>query len=332
MKAPMDPLFLLHENAYARIKDHLGPNLGPAQFALIKDDGTFWCEDEAVRTEEINATGAWMSNDFFRSGAARDFAIHVLKSSTLKWMQTASAGLDNPFFQDVLAKGIRISNSDAQARAIAEFVLAQLIAHFQPTRERFEAQKDHEWKRLGFREIYQTRWTIVGFGNIGSEIGKRAQGFDAHVTGVRRAEGAHAYADAMAKPEDLKTLLPESDVVVLACPLTAATHHLANTAFFSSLKENATLINIGRGDLIDEVALLAGLEAGKPDFAILDVFHEEPLQSDSPFWEHPKVEVSAHTSAFGSGTAGRGDELFLENLGKFLDGQPLRNEVDPRRV
>lgn len=332
MKTSKEPLILLHENAHTRIKDGLGALARQVQFVLLRDDGTFWRDGEAVRTGDVDVTGAWMSNDFFRSGASRDFAVHTLKSSTLKWMQTASAGLDNPFFQDMLAKGVRISNSDAQARAIAEFVLAQLISHYQPTQDRREAQRAHEWKRLGFREIYQTRWTIIGFGNIGSEIGKRARGFDAHVTGVRRTEGAHDFADTMANPDDLSTLLPNSDVVVLACPITEATHHLANLEFFSSMKEGSTLINIGRGDLVDEAALLQGLEAGKPDFAILDVFHEEPLPSGSPFWEHPKVEVSAHTSAFGSGTAGRGDELFLENLGKFLDGQPLRNEVDPESV
>lgn len=323
---------LLHDNAYTRIKDQLhaiSDDIAPVTF---KDDGTFWQEGKAIEMEALKADAAWMSNDFFRSDASRTFAIAVLKSETISWMQTASAGLDNDFFKNVMEKGVRISNSDAQARAIAEFVMAQVIDHYQPTEERREAQRSRKWKRFGFREIYKTRWTIIGFGNIGSEIGKRARGFDAHVTGIRRTPGDHPYADAMTTLDALPTLLPESDVVVLACPLTAATTSLVDAGFLAAMKDGSTLVNIGRGGLVDETALLAGLDEGKPDHAILDVFATEPLPEQSPFWAHDKVTVSAHTSAFGSGTRDRGDELFLENVEKFLGGDPLRNEVDPSRV
>lgn len=320
---------LLHHNAYTRIKDQLHAVSDAIEPVTFRDDGTFWLGDNELEARDLAPEAAWMSNDFFRGDAGRLFAIAVLKSDTLKWFQTASAGLDNDFFKNVLDKGIRISNSDAQARAIAEYVLAQVMAHYQPTEERREAQRAHQWKRFGFREIYQTRWTIIGFGKIGSEIGKRARGFDAHVTGIRRKPGTHDYADAMATLDDLPGLLPQSDVVVLACPLNEATQHLANTDFFGRMKDGATLVNIGRGGLIDEAALLAGLETGKPDFAILDVFDTEPLPNTSPFWSHTRVAVTGHTSAFGSGTGQRGDELFLENIAHYLKGEPLRNEVDP---
>lgn len=323
---------LLHENALARIRDRLEAVSGDLDLVTFQDDGTFMLNGSALDVDELRADVAWMSNDFFRGGASRAFAIAVLKSETLKWFQTASAGLDNEFFQNVMDKGVRLSNSDAQARAIAEFVMAQVIAHYQPTQERRAAQKARSWQRFGFREIYKTRWTIIGFGNIGSETGKRARGFDAHVTGIRRTPGDHAYADVMATMDDLPSLLPQSDVVVLACSLNDATSRLADAGFLAAMKEGATLINIGRGGLIDEAALLAGLDQGKPDFAILDVFDREPLPEESPFWAHERVAVSAHTSAFGSGTRDRGDELFLENVEKFLGGDRLRNEVDPSRV
>lgn len=323
---------LLHDNAYTRVKDRLHTISDDIKPVTFKDDGTFWQDGKVIEMEALRADAAWMSNDFFRSDASRTFAIAVLKSETIAWMQTASAGLDNDFFKNVMDKGVRISNSDAQARAIAEFVMAQVMDHYQPTEERREAQRSRKWKRFGFREIYKTRWTIIGFGNIGSEIGKRARGFDAHVTGIRRTPGDHPYADAMASQEALPSLLPQSDVVVLACPLTEATTRLADADFLEAMKDGATLVNIGRGDLVDEAALLAGLDLGKPDHAILDVFATEPLPKQSPFWSHDRVAVSAHTSAFGSGTRDRGDELFLENVGKFLGGAPLRNEVDPSRI
>jgi phosphoglycerate dehydrogenase-like enzyme len=328
----MTKTLLLHENAYQRVQDRLAQIDEPYSIVRLREDNTFFDGDKEIAEVDLSIDGAWMSNDFFRSDSARVFAVHILKSNSVKWLQTASAGLDNSFFQNVLEKGVRISNSDAQARAIAEYVMAQVLTHYHPTKERMEAQADHAWKRFGFRELYKTQWTIIGFGHIGMEIGKRARGFDAHVVGVRRSSGDHSYADAMATPDDLPDLLPQSDVVVLACPLSEATHHLANAAFFDQMKDGATLVNIGRGDLIDEPALLEGLDQGKPDFAILDVFAQEPLPETSPFWDHPRVAVSGHTSAFGSGTGGRGDELFLENLANFLAGRRLRNEVDPAKL
>lgn len=320
---------LLHDNAYTRIKGQLHGVSDTIEPITIRDDGTFWLGGTQVEADDIRAEAAWMSNDFFRGDAGRTFAITLLKSKTLKWLQTASAGLDSDFFKNVMDKGVRLSNSDAQARAIAEYVMAQVMVHYQPTEERRAAQQARQWKRFGFREIYQTRWTIIGFGNIGSEIGKRARGFDAHVTGIRRTPGTHDYADAMASLDDLPSLLPGSDVVVLACPLNEVTTRMADEGFFAAMKDGATLVNIGRGGLVDEAALLNGLDAGKPDYAILDVFDTEPLPEASPLWSHERVCVTGHTSAFGSGTGKRGDELFLENVAKYLKGEALRNEVDP---
>lgn len=323
---------LLHENAYSRIQDRLHALSEDIEPITINDDGTFTLNGAVLNEADLKADAAWMGNDFFRGGASRTFGIAILKSETIKWMQTAAAGLDNSFFRNVMDKGVRLSNSDAQARAIAEYVLAQIIAHYQPTEERREAQRARKWQRFGFREIYKTRWTIIGFGNIGSEIGKRARGFDAHVTGIRRTPGDHPWADAMANLHALPSLVPQSDVVVLACPLNEATRKLANAEFFASMKVGATLVNIGRGGLVDELALVEGLDAGKPNFAILDVFQTEPLPEESPLWTHSRVAVTGHTSAFGSGTRERGDELFLENVERFLSGERLRNEVDPKSL
>jgi len=107
---------------------------------------------------------------------------------------------------------------------------------------------------------------------------------------------------------------------------------MCDAAFFKALKPGAILINIGRGGLIDEDALRAGLDRGQPAHAVLDVFATEPLPPDSWFWDHPKVRVSAHTSNSGDGNLARGDELFLDNLARYLAKQPLRNEADPAEV
>jgi phosphoglycerate dehydrogenase-like enzyme len=127
-------------------------------------------------------------------------------------------------------------------------------------------------------------------------------------------------------------VLPEADVVVLACALNDETRGMCDEAFFRAMKPGAVLINIGRGGLVDEDALRSGLDRDQPGHAVLDVFRTEPLPADSWFWDHPKVRVSAHTSNSGDGNAGRGDELFLENLRRYLAKEPLLNEADPREV
>jgi len=119
-------------------------------------------------------------------------------------------------------------------------------------------------------------------------------------------------------------------VVVLAAPLNADTEGLADAAFFAAMKPGSMLVNVGRGALADEAALLAALAKGVPEHAVLDVFAAEPLPRDSPFWDHPRVTVSAHASAFGDGQAARNDAIFLENLRRRLTGAALLYAADPR--
>lgn len=316
---------LLYRPAYERIQPLLEAQGIEIEPILMEADGT-------LNVADAHPKAAWLSIDAMIGGPARDYFVAVLKSTSIKWVQTASAGLDNPIWAAIFKKGIRLTNSDAQAIAIAEYVLSQVLAHFQPTFERREAQSAHEWKRLGFREICATKWLIIGFGHIGSEIGRRARGFEAHVTGVRRSAEPHVHADQIITQSDIAEALPQADVVVLACPLNEATRLMVDEDFFAQMKEGSTLVNIGRGDLIDEDALVKALDKGIPEVAILDVFQTEPLPADSPLWDHPGIRVSGHTSAFGSGSRARGDQLFVENLKRFIAGDPLRNEVGPDQL
>jgi len=112
--------------------------------------------------------------------------------------------------------------------------------------------------------------------------------------------------------------------------LNDATRRLANDAFFDAIKPGALLVNIARGGLIDDAALLKALDAGRLAAAVLDVFHTEPLPAEDPLWAHPKIRLTSHTSFSGSGVRGRWDQLFLDNLPRFVRGEVLLNEVDPR--
>jgi phosphoglycerate dehydrogenase-like enzyme len=169
---------------------------------------------------------------------------------------------------------------------------------------------------------------IVGFGHIGQEIAKRVRAFEAKVVGVRRSTSEHPLADTIITLDRLTDYLPQADVVVLACPLNEQTKGLANSAFFQHLKPGATFVNIARGKLVDQPALIEALQEETLAHAILDVFDPEPLPPDSPFWDMAKITVTPHSSNAGSGTPRRGDMLFLENLRRFLAGEPLLNETN----
>jgi phosphoglycerate dehydrogenase-like enzyme len=177
--------------------------------------------------------------------------------------------------------------------------------------------------------MLDSQWLIIGYGNIGRRIARQVKGFEGQVTGIRRRQLADEYADQVGALAEVPDLLPRADVVVLACALNEETRGLADAVFFSQMKLDALLVNIGRGDLVDEAALLAALDKGELDYAILDVFQTEPLPEDSPIWDHGRIQVTPHSSNRGELTGTRFDELFVANLGRYLAGEPVTNRVLP---
>ncbi len=185
------------------------------------------------------------------------------------------------------------------------------------------------WRPHQFREIYGTTWIVVGTGAIGSEVARRASAFGARVIGVRRNPTGDEPVDEMVAPPALVGALPRADVVVLSAPSTSETVGLVDSRFLDAMAPDSVLVNIARGALVDEEALLAALDRGRPAAAILDAFVTEPLPADHPFWDHPGIVLTPHTSAGGLARHDRGAELFLENLGRFRRGEPLLHEVLP---
>jgi phosphoglycerate dehydrogenase-like enzyme len=210
-------------------------------------------------------------------------------------------------------------------------VFAQVIQSFHPQQLRQQAQAEKRWETYEFRDVFGSTWVIYGLGHIGAELARRAQAFGVHVIGCRRTPVGDEPVDQMVRPDELLDVLPQADVVVLTAALSDENHHIVNTQFLELLQPGATLVNIGRGGLVDEAALLSSLEKAKPATAILDVFETEPLPEDSPFWEHPRVQLTAHCAGASDGTSWRGDQQFLDNLGRFLDGRPLAMQVSELR-
>ncbi len=319
----------IFEKALARLGGELdGLGLDVA-FRPFDREGRFLIDGQAIEAGAVSLDYLWLSPDISVERIQGPVFEMVLNCRSIGVLQTFNAGLDHPVYGQVARRGTRICNSSAQAVAISEFVLAHALAAFHPMVERRDLQARKEWKITPFREISRTNWMIVGFGPIGQRVAGLAKAFGATTTVIRRSPATSETVDRSGTLDDLAQFLPSSDVVVLACPLNGATRGLANAEFFGSLKDGAVLINIARGALIDDAALITALDSAKLGHAVLDVFHEEPLPTDNPLWSHPGVTLTAHTSFSGSGTRRRWDELFLDNIVRFANGEQLANEVNP---
>ena len=314
---------LLTSAAFDRVKDRL---TDACDVVVMDGEGLFQGSAGQVLPWEVEPTIVWASADAYLAGTLRTLLAQAVDGSRTRWVQSFSAGIDDPVFDTLLRQGARVTRSDAQAVPIAEYVLAHALAQMVPLDRQAELQARREWKRTPYREVAGSHWIVVGHGSIGREILVRAKAFGATVTVVRQQAVPVEGADRTIQLTNLAQHLPDADVVALACPLTDETRHLADADFFTRLSLDALLINIGRGGLVDETALLDALDRGALRAAVLDVTEVEPLPVGSRLWDHPRVRITAHTAASGSGTMARGDALFLDNLGRYLRGEPLRNE------
>lgn len=307
-----------------RIADRLkavAPNL---EVVVAETDGSLTLDGGPFDPAKLEADIWWLTLEAFgRQGGG--YFDRLAGSKDARWVQTAFAGVENPMFKVLARDGLTVTNSSAQAPAIAEYVTIHAFSLLHPIAEQAAHQQAHAWTRVNFREVAQSRWLIVGFGHIGQEIARRAKAFGAHVTAARRSAASEGLADEVCTIADLNACLPQADVVVLACALNDETRDLAGAGFFAAMKPGSILVNIGRGGLVDEDALRAALDDDRPAHAVLDVFKTEPLPADAWFWDHPKVRVTPHASNRGELTQARGDELFLDNLSRYVRGEPLRN-------
>ena len=319
----------LYRPDHERLSDRLRAFPGLAIAAMDDAKAVRDAGGAAIDRHAVRPAAAYASSGLYTRGPVRAFFGVLRHADTLSWLQSGGAGYDAPIFASLAGRGAVVCNSDAAGPAVADYVLAGVIEAFHPVARRRAQQCGRQWGRLEFREIADTRWLVVGMGHIGCAVARRARGFDAHVTGVRRRPAGNEPADAMITPPDLARALPEADVVVLTAPLTEETRGMVDAAFLDAMKAGSVLVNVARGGLVDERALLAALDRGRPAHAVLDVFEEEPLPAWSRFWSHPRVRMSAHCAAASPGTVRRNDELFLDNLDRFLAGKPLRMQIDP---
>jgi phosphoglycerate dehydrogenase-like enzyme len=255
----------------------------------------------------------------------------------LRWIQATSAGVGQLARRAGLVADPRIvvtTASGVHARPMAEFAVMALLM-FGKDVLRYQAdQRNRRWRRHAGEEAAGKIVAVVGAGRIGREAARLLRCLDVRVIGVVRALGgrtpADVEADEIATLAELDEMLPRLDAIVLATPHTPETEGLLDARRIALLPQRAIVVNIARGEVVDEAALADALAGGRIRGAALDVFATEPLPESSPFWELPNVLVSPHSASTVPQENARIVGLFCENLRAYLEGRPLRNVLDPQ--
>lgn len=250
----------------------------------------------------------------------------------LKWIQAASAGVDGLLFPELVESHVVLTNArgvfDA---AIAEYVVGLMLLFAKDFPGVLEGQRRREW-RVGDTETLEGKHLlVVGIGPIGRRIGKAGRNLGMQVRGLGRSGRAgDAVFGAIHGAEDLLEAVGWADYVIDALPATSQTLRRFDAAVFAAMSPWVRFLNVGRGSTVDEAALVEALRDGTIAGAALDVFAEEPLPGDSPLWTLPNVVISPHRAGDFAGWREALVELFVENLERYLTGNPLRNVVDKR--
>jgi|CZKC01.1.fsa_nt_gi phosphoglycerate dehydrogenase-like enzyme len=256
----------------------------------------------------------------------------------LKWIHVTSAGVTQLMRPDVQAAGVVITNSRGiHAVPMAEHTLGVMLALARkfPATVRFQDKQDWAQQEIWDSrpsELFGVTLLIVGFGAIGSEIARRARAFGMRVQAVTRSgRGDNSLPERIYPASELLQALPQADYVVLAAPDTPETQRMIGARELKAMKPSAYLLNIARGALVDESALIDALERGAIAGAALDVTEKEPLPPESPLWNLKNVFITPHTSAVSELLWLRQTELLLENLERWFSGRDLKNIVDITR-
>ncbi|MDD9739731.1 MULTISPECIES: D-2-hydroxyacid dehydrogenase [Marinovum] len=258
-----------------------------------------------------------------------------LHGPNLRWVHLTHAGIDRVARPAVLERGLRVSGSAGYSvETLAEHALFFMLSLAYRAADLLDAQRRASWEKAGrerLRSLYGHTVGIVGLGHIGQALAKRCAAMGMRVIGYRRSASAPVpHVDHVYSAQDenaLDALLAASDYVVLALPLTNASRNLMNARTLGLMKRSAYLINIARGDVVDEPALIAALKDGQIAGAGLDVFCQEPLPSDSPFWTLKNVLITPHTSPQEPNRDKRAVDLIRENVSRYRTGQVLINEM-----
>jgi len=299
--------------------------------------------DGPIEDVEVMLRG-WLSSDAFDR--------LLVRAPHLAWVHSATSGVERALTPAALERGVVVTNARGVfSRPIAEYVLMMILAVSRRLPQLLELQRERTWQPLEGAELRDVTVGIVGLGSIGRAVGALATAFGCRVVAVRRRPDSdttvaasdprsddasddspslgEVMLDRVGGPETLPELLAESDFIVLAAPLTPETQDMINAETLAMVKPGAWLINVARGRLIDERALLRALRDGPLGGAVLDTFRDEPLPPLSSFYDLDNVILTPHTAWSSGRVLDRSVELFCDNLRRYAAGEPLLNVVDP---
>ncbi|WP_283135986.1 D-2-hydroxyacid dehydrogenase [Rhizohabitans arisaemae] len=318
---PAGPHVLISENL-AGMLPQLTARYPAARFTPVPDAGPLLEEYVDAEVMFCSSMGEEMLNGILR------------KASGLRWMQVTTAGFDW-FGGDVLphrvAEGMVLTRSSHSfCVPIGEYVIGAALMYSRAFPELREAQERREWVRVVATDFVGSTMLVFGTGSIGLEVAWRAKALGAGTIGVSRSGRPAEGFDRVVPVEDCLEVLPEADWVVLAMPLTPENRYLIRAEHFVAMKDTAVLINVGRGALVAEDDFVAAVTEGTIAGAVIDVFEQEPLPSDSRFWGLPRTVVTPHTSFRASGNLQRLCDDFCANLDRYLAGeQPTGTMREP---
>lgn len=262
----------------------------------------------------------------------RVFYDGLLSAASLRWVHIHSAGADRPVFVELMQRGVALTTSSgANARIVVQTAVAGLLALARRLPRLFAAQREARWAPLMGdalpRDLTGQTAVVVGWGPIAQGIAAFLRMLDMRVAVVRSSRAAADGAEETVAFEQIARVLPRADWLVLACPLTARTQQLIDARALSLLPAGAHLVNVARGEVVDEAALVDALSSHRLAGAFLDVFAHEPLPADSPLWHLENVIVTPHSAGHSDGNGARVLDIFLDNLARWQRGDALQHRA-----
>jgi D-2-hydroxyacid dehydrogenase (NADP+) len=312
---------LTGRDAFASMREKILDAAPGARLIPVNGEGH---ADESVEDVEVLLRGWSLGGDPLDRLVGR--------APKLRWIHSVSVGVESVLTPCVLLRGLTVTNGRGVFdRPIAEYVLTMMLAICHRLPGLMELQRERTWQPLEAQELGGLTIGLVGLGGIGSEVARLARPFGPRIVAVRRRTSSPAPegVEVLGGLEALPALLSMSDLIVLALPLTTETESLIDDDALSATKPGAWLINVARGGLVDERALLRALRTGPIGGAVLDTFHDEPLPDTSPFYRLANVIVTPHTSWSSAAVLGRTLDVFCDNLRRYKAGETLLHTVDP---
>jgi D-2-hydroxyacid dehydrogenase (NADP+) len=324
---------LLSKGTYASYRDGLA---AAAREAGIEARVLHLPDHPKARLAPVECAGieiAYYTRDIRFSAFNDSFIAAVGAATNMKWVHFITAAIEHfPFVTALHQRGVRLTTSaGSNGEPVAQTAFGGLLMLARGFPHWWAAQGRREWAPMRGEavppDLAGQTVLIIGLGTIGATLARFCRALGMRVLGLRRTPGPFEAVDEVHAPAALPGLLPRCQWIILACPLTPETERLINAATLARLPRGARLINVARGGVVDEPAVIEALKSGQLGGAYLDVFEQEPLPADSPLWALPNVIISPHNASSSGGNNDRAARIFLANLVKWARGEPLRNEV-----